>query len=86
MKNINWLHVTTAAFVLKILSGFGTPLDGFSLLIFTGLNVFFYFHNNIEKNRNETKEIETKLEARIEKLENITSQLSITQGFKRNGL
>lgn len=85
MKDINWLHVTTAAFALKILSGFGTPLDGLSLLIFTGLNVFFYFHNNIKANKQATEEISKKLNDRIEKLENTTSQLSMNQGFTKRG-
>ena len=83
-KNIDWLQVVTFSFILKCLVGMGTPLDGFVLLLLTGLNVFLYFHNNIQANKFATEEIEKKLNARIEKLENVTSQLSMTQGFKRS--
>lgn len=83
MKNINWVQLAKVAFIVKILTGYGSPLDGFVLLILIGLEVFFFFYNSIETNKQATEEIEKKLNARIEKLENVTSQLSMSQGFKR---
>ena len=80
---MNAIKLSMCLFSFKCLVGYGTPLDGLILLILTGLFVFLFHYNHVVETKLEIEKLKLELNDRIQKLESITGQLSVSNGFKR---